>query len=978
MRKKVIVGILLLLFSFNNSNAQFYVGGSEPASTKWSQIETDNYRIVYRQGLDSLARVYASMLENTASVVGNSIGYSPNQSYKRKMPVILRSSTVLPNGLVTWAPRRMELQTIGDAYRPEAFPWEQSLVIHESRHSSQMQFAGAWPFRWGKIVSGELLAGALAAIYPGSTFMEGDAVVAETALSRSGRGRVADFLEYYRSSFAYGQHRDYFQWRYGSQRYYTPDNYRVGYITVAGSRTLFDRVDFSNRFYERIAEKNGIAIGNFRNTVKEVSGKKFSTAFQEICDSLQRSWEENDAQRGPFIKSRQNSGLLPRFAEYSELEKAGDKFYASRKGLTISKELVSIDKDGQINVIAKMSSNASKARYSELSGNLYWSETRVHPRWENVSYSDIHYRNQMGKTIRLTNGQRYFNPAPSPAEELLAVVEYCLDGSNNVAIINSADGECVRKYPSPQGLRPIETVWVGDEVYMSAISDEGFGIWKADGSECLLQPQPVRIQQLWEHEGSILFTCDRTTVNELYRLDMESGDLHQLSSTRLGAKDFQFSGDSLYYTVLLPEGRMIFSSAKEDLIDKSVDFAELPEYPMAKELSSGEKSQIDFSKEVAVSDVRNYSKLAHLFSVHSWLPVYFDYDVINNLSMSELTSALGLGATLFFQNELGDTYGTLGYSATDRLSSWRNSAQLKLTHTSLFPVFELDMSVNKRNAIYYQLKKEENSTDLKLSSGYSNQPLLYAKMSAYVPLNFSSSGLLKGVIPNVSAIFSNDAIFTESSGRYIPKLNMSVRSYIMQNIPSSRIYPRLGIGGEIGFSGRPGNANSFCSNIYGYAYGYLPGFWQTHGIKASLIHERKIGDAPLCEPYANTVPRGFNTAYASILSGLGYKTKLSIDYAMPIAAVDWSFLSPIAYIRNFELTPHFDISFFPIRNINQNIYSVGADFSVRLGNFLVIPYDTRIGVSYNYKGGSFLEEIKTAGNITDSRHSWDMIFTIDF
>lgn len=978
MRKKLLASLAFILLFSTALKAQFFVGGSEPASTKWSQIETDTYKIIYVSGLDSLAREYARLLENTAAVIGNSTGFTPNQSYRSKMPVILRSNSSIANGLVSWTPRRMELQTIGDAYKPEAMPWEKSLVIHESRHSSQMQFAGAKPFRWGKIVSGELLAGALAAVYPGSTFLEGDAVVIETALSKSGRGRSADFLEYYRSSFAYDMHRDYYQWRYGSQRRYTPDNYRVGYITVAGARTLYDRADFGVRFYDRIVEKNGVALGNFRKTVAEVADKKFDEAFQEICDSLQLSWEENDRQRGPFIEGRQETDFEKRFVEFSNIEKADDSFYASRKGLTVSKELVRIDKDGKITSLGKMSEQASKPRYSALDGNLYWSETRMHPRWENVSYSDIHYRNQLGKTIRLTEKQRYFNPVPSPDKEMLALVEYTLDGKANVVVISSTNGECLMKYPAPEGLRPVETVWIGDDIYMSGISEEGFGIWKADNHECLLSPQAVTIQQLWEHEGKILFTCDRTTVNELYALDIHEASLTQLSSTKLGAKDFQFNEDGslLYYTVLLPEGRMIHSIESSELLNKAVDYKELSEFPMAEELSRSEKAQIDFEKDVEISEVRNYSKFAHLFDIHSWLPVYVDYDSIASLSMSEISTGLGLGATLFLQNELGDTYGSLGYSATSGFSEWRNSGHLKITHTSLLPVLELDMSYNTRNSIDYLFGKN-NEGEYVLSTKFSAEPLLNAKLSAYVPLNLSSNGVSKGIIPQASITLNNDRINTSQSSGLMTRLNLSLRAYIMESIPSSRIYPRLGIGAEIGYGSRPLSNRMFTPNLYAYMYAYLPGFWQTHGTKFSFLYEGQLEQAMLCEALSNTVPRGFRSSITTTLSTLESKIKLSLDYAMPIAAVDWSFLSPVAYIRNFELIPHADLSLFPINSGFGSLYSLGADFCARLGNFFIFPFDTRIGVSYNYNGGSLYNAIASMGERVN-RHSWDLIFTMDF
>ena len=206
--KEIIISSIFLLCAIV-ADAQFYNSGTEPFRTRWRQIRTAGYKVIYPEGLDSLAMVYARTLEQTAQVVGNSSGFGPNTSYSRKMPVVLRPFAAYSNGQVVWTPRRMELQTQPDPYSPEPTPWERQLVTHESRHSSQMQFGAAKPFRFWNIITGQLAPGALSAVYPGPAFLEGDAVVAETALSRAGRGRTADFLEYYRVCFADGDLRDF-------------------------------------------------------------------------------------------------------------------------------------------------------------------------------------------------------------------------------------------------------------------------------------------------------------------------------------------------------------------------------------------------------------------------------------------------------------------------------------------------------------------------------------------------------------------------------------------------------------------------------------------------------------------------------------------------------------------------------------------------------------------------------------------------
>ena len=54
---------MILLLLPCSAGAQFYVTGDDPGSLKWRSMDTDSYRIIYPDGTDSLARVYAGKLE---------------------------------------------------------------------------------------------------------------------------------------------------------------------------------------------------------------------------------------------------------------------------------------------------------------------------------------------------------------------------------------------------------------------------------------------------------------------------------------------------------------------------------------------------------------------------------------------------------------------------------------------------------------------------------------------------------------------------------------------------------------------------------------------------------------------------------------------------------------------------------------------------------------------------------------------------
>ena len=85
--------LFCLLLAAAPARAQFYSAGTDPGRVRWSQIRTDNYRVIYPAGCDSLARAYALSLQTEYPRIGRSLGFAPSQFCRRPMPVILHPFT---------------------------------------------------------------------------------------------------------------------------------------------------------------------------------------------------------------------------------------------------------------------------------------------------------------------------------------------------------------------------------------------------------------------------------------------------------------------------------------------------------------------------------------------------------------------------------------------------------------------------------------------------------------------------------------------------------------------------------------------------------------------------------------------------------------------------------------------------------------------------------------------------------------------
>lgn len=985
----LLFAFILALMSSSLAHAQFYTTGDDPGSLKWYRLYTRNYSIIYPEGLDSLARVYGENLEKYRIAVSRTAGYAPGELTSGRTPVILHAYNAQSNGVVVWAPKRMELFTTPNAFSPEPVPWEKNLAIHESRHLAQMQQGMSHvfkPFNW---IFGQMWTGAVAGLFPSKWMLEGDAVVAETALTESGRGRTADLLNWYMIACDTGDRRKSKQWKYGSYRYFTPDEYSLGYLFISGVRYLYDCPDYTAQYLHYAARRPYNIF--FEDTVtRKVSGKNIRKTFDDVMDFYAGIWAEDMKKRAPFMDSGPAvKDKTRRYTEYEGSVASPEGIYTLRSGMDRSRSLMLYDSSGHGKKVSAFAASTSKLAYSDSTGRLYWSETVPSARWEHKTDSRIrYYDTRTGKKKSITGNGKYFNPSVSDSLGLVAAIEYPTDGGSRIAVMDF-EGGMVFAADAPDSLQIVESVWAGDSLFISGISEKGAGLYftvpgrKDMGWARLLGPEPVKITGLRNVSGNIAFTSDRTGVNEMYIFDPHTGKLTQATSTRYGADDFQFSHDgrTLYYSAFTPDGAILSRTDSDSLVFKEADFKEKYRYIVADRLSEQEKALSEAHGEEArtcktdMAEPERYRKFPHLFNIHSWAPVYFNYDNIKNLSYDHYYDMVSLGATAVMQNNLGTLTADFGYSAhTDPYdrSFWRHSGHAKFTYTGLYPVIEASIDINDRAARNYFVSMDMidlYSYRLSVRSLASDIPSVHGRIATYIPFNFSSGGWYRGVIPQI--------VWNASNDMYMGKLNQSitasVRAYTVLGSGVSEIYPDWGIGVEGGIAGYIGQSRYFAPVAYGYAYGYLPGFFTTHGFRITATGQWQTSSESLFSASAvNMLPRGLgsNSLLASYISTFRSGYKFTAEYAMPLYLGDFNVTSAF-YVKRAIVTPHFDFTVYP----GGNLFSAGISAAVEFGCFFWIGTPIRLGITYSYNGGGSFRLLNESG-IRAGRHYIGPVFSI--
>ena len=996
---------LALLLAWVPVFAQFYLAGDDPSRLRWHSLETAHYEVIFPLGADSLARSYGRALEQFRIPMGRSLGgMIPGAGQRRKFPVVLHTHNAYSNGSVGWAPSRMDLYTHPEAYGSDPIPWNIQLSAHEPRHQAQLQFGQRGIIPW---IVGEMWAPVYWQLYIEQSLAEGDAVVAETGLARGTRARTADFLNYYQVALASGKNRSWDRWRYGSYKHYTPDHYALGYVTLAGARTLYKDPLILREALDLAWKKPWyFAPYNSQKVIAAHAGKPFKDAFKDIQGQFNGIWEEQRAARGPFMPMEELTPDEAYDLEYASPLWTEDGILALRKSYLRPGELVRY-KNGKIKKVRSFASNTSRVFLKD--GCLYWSETRRHPRWDLDGSSVICYYNLIsGKSGQITSGTRYYNPQPSPDGERLAVVEYPVEGGSVLVVLQVLGGKVLRRVPLPEGVQATESAWIGEDIYVAGITRGGTALYKLGADDKwtqVLEPSEQKLVNLGADGDCLEWVSDHSGVNELYRYCPAGGRLQQMTSTPFGATDFTTDGEYLYYVSQAQEGRPLYRTPLKDLQPREVAWADTAPHPVEDALTVQERSLgplPDLDAAVPVSAPKRYRKLSHPLRLHSWAPLYVDYDAVKSGSADFSYSTASPGLSGYFQNTLGTFSGMVGlafHPDPDRNGPWRASLHLQAVYTGLYPVLEAKLHIGDKQSRRYVMQNYFNGEQgaYRTIAVLQNTPEISGSLRAYVPLSWNNGGVLYGVTPQAQYAFSNNAftsgfeqfringtleglpaLYSRSdqsvdvSGPAVSHLSASLRGYVMARRGRSQAYPRWGVGLEAGIGLRPGLERYYAANTYVYAYGYLPGITRSQGLRLTFVGQQKLGTCFIGDLYASVSPRGFGASSgASSLIGQNFpwQWRATADYAIPIYVGDIN-IPAIAYIRNFLLTPHADYTGLPG---GYNLWSAGADFSASLARLLFLPFDASLGVSFNYLGGTLYPY-----TWQEKPYSVSLVFSVDF
>jgi hypothetical protein len=952
--------IILLLLLSAGLQAQFYSYGQDAGQLRWSQYKSPHYTVIFPRDLDSLALAFTRRLESYYPFLGAALDHEHSH-----MPVIIHNESSFSNGVFVWAPKRLEIFSNPDpgGYNQD---WLTQLALHEGRHAVQIDKLNQGFSRGLYFLGGEQLVGAMAIFLP-YWYLEGDAVDAETRLSKSGRGRLPSFEMGLKAQMLEADR----VWSFskavlGSYRSYIPNHYELGYQLVRhGRRQYGDEfwIDFQNSAARRPFLLNPTFFSMRKYGLR--SKKQF---YLEAMEDRRRHWQQMDEQRELIPRISWNEASR-HYTSYRYPHPVSENMlFTYKSGMDQIPEFILQGKKGEEQLLFRPG-YLSSGRVSFSGAHVVWDEFVPDLRWSNRNYSVIcTYELATGNVRRLGGRTRYYAPAVSSDGQKIAVIEQS-DRQDFSLVVLSLEGEVEWKVPSPGNVFIQHPTWMEEDsalVVIRSLNDEKSLLSYHPGSRSWKEFFRAGVHHIADpvvHGNKVYFSGTFSGIDNIYCADLRTGECHQLSSERFGAFHPQLSsgGSVLYYSAYSASGYKVAALLMEDALWKPLQEDMNPGEQEDAKSTDLEKDMINTARESLETDSVQYprsaySKLRHLFNVHSWLPFYVDY-LNPEVHFDPEDLPISLGLSLISQNHLSTAVSQIGYEYKDGFHMFHSGIQLK----GRYPVLNLYFDYGGEPQILLLNEAADTAMSLPQDVGIS--------ASTYVPLRLNTGKFLTLVQPGISYDYKRDLQYIEEEGRYregAHYLYYSMYATSYMRMGQRDILPRLGLTLEGGYYHAP-----FDNRVYGAvsSYGtriYLPGLWKHHSIRLRLQHQVQHPLDPGRPAFINlmSMPRGRQRIFGEVL------TKTSADYVLPLLYPDLE-LTALLYVKRIRAALWGDylqgknmVVLDPSPHYEDRAYgTLGVDLIADL-NVLRVPFPLSVGGRYIYE--------------TDTgKSSFDLIFAID-
>ncbi len=941
MKNKILLFFLFILHF--PIYAQFYDAGQNPAKLKWKQIDTLFFKLIYPIEFENEANKVANYLIATHKYNTFSLSKKP-----AKVPIILHNQTIKSNGFVTWSPKRSEWFTCPpqDLYSQT---WLKQLSLHEYRHVVQVSQLNRGLTRLFAIPFGQMGLGAVAGVYLPRWFLEGDAVVMETALSKSGRGRIPQFSMDLKTQLLEKGKFSYNKAMFGSYVDYVPDPYTLGYQLVANARLLYG-YDIWDKTLQNIG-RNPYQVIPFAYGFKKYAGINPKLHYENTLDFLDSIWKlQNQNREFSDFKPKVRTDKV--FSDFRNPCYVNDnELIAVKKSMNDIIRIVKIDSIGNYQTIYTPG-DIMDDYISYSSGKMVWAEQVNDMRWSLKSTSSIKiYDFNKKKSTIIARKMRYFSPVFSHDAKSIALIEITEKNECFLVVIDAENGNIKNRISIAENYIISSPSWINNnEIIATLIGDNGktfcnFNLQNGTSKNII----PFTYKEISKPifvKGLVCFNSLVDGRNEILALDTLTKKFFKVSSSKYGAYEFCFSYDhsKINYTNYTSNGYKVVEADFNASNWNEVDFDKPEAYLFVSELSKQEKFAADsISVENLDFKTKKYNKLKNLINIHSWAPFSVD---ANNQSISP-------GFSLMSHNLLSTAFITLGYEYLT--AQKRGKYYFNLVYKGWYPIIEAKIDYSNRTG------RLVDKNDVVISTFTFGETNL--KTTLRLPLKINTGKYFTGFQPslsttiiNISHHSSTPSIFKKGN---INTIDYRFYAYHTLRMSQKDLFPKWGQSLEINYRHSPFGIQNY-GNIFSVEnYLYFPSVINQHGFVFYNAWQKRNTNNSNYE-YADLI--SYPIGNYSVNSDNLYST--SLKYYFPLLYPDFS-IGSLMYLKRLDMNLYYGGSIAKYNGKQTNLSSVGTEINTEMHILrFVAPINLGYRLMYLPEFKSFYNEVIFAVNFS--------------
>ncbi len=572
------------------------------------EMSTAHFRVIYdSEDQRPFAEQIAQMAESALATLEPLFGLPD-----KPVVLVLEDETDSYNAFATLLPRpNIHLRSLFPLDGGLGFGAENDLfllLIHELTHITQLSYTGSEPLRIGLPSDGN-------AVLPPPWFVEGIAVYVETAFTDGGRAKDArtlgllyskadaedfpDLTDISLSSFT--------EWPYGAARYL----YGGHFVSYLVGKYGFDAILK--------------LLKNYNASLLPIS---FSAAWQAangtaLADEW-HSWQEELKVQASSKQALEDKLLTDTGSVSSPSVSPDGKRLAWVSGSSV---IVADLANGELNNPQAVESRLRPQSLSWLDDKtLVYNRSYRQP--ENTFNELFSFDLDTKIETKLSSGARAFFPTVSPEGCIYFVKDDPIAGSSLLKHCDTAEEVVFQTQPQ-------------EHILGLAVSKAGqlaVSLWRQGfvdlalldrGKLRFLSSDPYQdLYPQWDGENALIFSSDREGIFDLYRLTVDSQELHRLSHNLGGAFEAIVTQKGIIYTAQTSKGYDL-AFLEEPLAEKAELVSETP--------------RENLTPSTAIES-HPYNPLASLLP-YAWYPSEYNFGI----SPFEL----GLGASVIGQDDSG-------------------------------------------------------------------------------------------------------------------------------------------------------------------------------------------------------------------------------------------------------------------------------------------------------------------------------------